>query len=567
MKLMLKFLGKLIGSGMGKLSRAVAVAAILCFGVAGAVYAATPTAVIVDNAANVGYYTSLAIDSNGNAVIGYFDDTDNDLKLAICNDLACSAPSVQALAPSGGQGTYTSLQLAAGNIPVIAYYTFPAEDMRLLRCNDAACSTFTDTIVDSGQAGSHNSMVLNSSGNPVMSYYDAGGINGDLRVAICANPTCTASTITSVDVGPNDAGMFTSLQLDSSGFPVIAYYDATTDSVNLARCHDTTCGSATLIVVDSSSFVGFDGISLQLDSSGNPVMSYYDLTNNRLMLAHCTNAICTGVVINVVDDLGNVGQYSSMKLDGGLPVISYYDATNGDLKLASCLDPNCVSVDIQVLDSTGDVGWDTSLQLGSVYVSYYDVSNSALKLAYLPDDPLPATAAADDASPQALPETGFAMGRSTQLAQPYVAYAATDLRLSIPSQGVDARIVGVPAVDGDWDVSWLGSQVGHLEGTAWPTWVGNSVLTGHVWNADDTPGVFAGVRNLAYGDRIEVQADGQTYTYEVRETRLVLPRNLGVLNRDDGYAWLTLVTCEGYNPFTQDYIFRRAVSAVLVDVK
>lgn len=551
---------------MGKISRAVVVAAILCFGVAGAVYAATPTVVTVDNAANVGYYSSLAINSSGNAVIGYFDDSNNDLKLAICNDLGCSAPNVQMLAPSGGQGTYTSLQLAAGNIPVIAYYTFPAEDMRLLRCNDAACSAFSDNIVDSGQAGSHNSMVLNSSGNPVMSYYDAGGVNGDLRVAICANPTCTASTITSVDVSANDAGLFTSLRLDSSGFPVIAYHDATTDSVNLARCHDTTCGSATLTVVDSSSFVGFDGISLQLDSSGNPVMSYYDLTNNRLMLAHCTNATCTGVVINVVDDLGNVGQYSSMKLDGGLPVISYYDATNGDLKLARCQDANCATADIQVLDSTGNVGWDTSLQLGSVYVSYYDVSNSALKLAYLPDA---AVAADSDAAPApaALPETGFARGHSTQLAPQAVAYAATDLRLSIPSQGVDARIVGVPAADGDWDVSWLGRQVGHLQGTAWPTWVGNSVLTGHVWNADNTPGVFAGVRNLAYGDQIEVQADGQTYVYEVRETRLVLPRNLGVLNRDDGYAWLTLVTCEGYNPFTQDYIFRRAVSAVLVNVK
>lgn len=549
----------------GKVSRALALAVILCLVLAGSVYAAAPTIVTVDTggADVVGYYSSLAINSSGNAVIGYFDDSNNDLKLAICNDLACSAPSVQTLAPSGGQGTYTSLQLASGNIPVIAYYTFPAEDMRLLRCNDATCSTFSDTIVDSGQAGSHNSMVLNSSGNPVMSYYDAGGVNGDLRVGICANATCTVSTITSVDVGANDAGLFTSLRLDASGFPVVAYYDADADSVNLARCHDAICTTSTLTVVDSSSHVGFDGISLQLDASGNPVMSYYDVDNTRLKLAHCTNATCTGVVINEVDNAGNVGQYSSMKLDGGLPVISYYDSTNGDLKLARCQDANCASADISVVDSTGNVGWDTSLQLGSVYISYFDQSNGDLKLAYLPD----AQAAVEESTPAVLPETGFAMGRSTQLAPQAVAYAATDLRLSIPSQGVDARIVGVPTADGDWDVSWLGRQVGHLQGTAWPTWVGNSVLTGHVWNADNTPGVFAGVRNLAYGDQIEVQADGQTYVYEVRETRLVLPRNLRVLNRDDGYAWLTLVTCEGYNPFTQDYIFRRAVSAVLVNVK
>lgn len=548
----------------GKIFRALTLAVILCLVLAGGVYAATPTIVTVDTGGGdvVGYYTALAINSSGNAVIGYFDDTNNDLKLAICNDLACSAPSIQTLAPSGGQGTYTSLALASGNIPVIAYYTFPAEDMRLLRCNDAACSGFSDNIVDSGAAGSHNSMVLNGSGNPVMSYYDAGGVNGDLRVAICTNAACSASTIASVDTSVNDAGLFTSLRLDSSGYPVIAYYDATTDSVNLARCHDAVCTTSTLTVVDSSSHVGFDGISLQLDASGNPVMSYYDVTNTRLKLAHCTNATCTGVTINVVDDAGNVGQYSSMKLDGGLPVISYYDDTNGDLKLARCRDANCASVDIQVLDSLGDVGMDSSLQLGSVYVSYFDVTNGALKLAYLPDE----TAAADDA-PAALPQTGFARGRITQLPPQAAAYADSGMRLVIPSLAVDARVVGTPVVNGNWDVSWLGDQVGHLEGTAWPTWAGNSVLTGHVWNADNTPGIFAGVRGLAYGDQIEVQADGQTYVYEVRETRLVLPGNLGMLGKNDGYAWLTLITCEGYNPFTQDYLFRRAVSAVLVDVK
>ncbi|QYK51221.1 MAG: class F sortase [Anaerolineales bacterium] len=544
----------------------LAIVAGLCLTLlaAGAAYAASVSVYTVDGSPDdVGYYTSLAVSSSGNAVIGYFDNTNNTLKLAICNDAACSAPSIQTLAASGGQGTYTSLQLAAGDIPVIAYYTFPSEDMRLLRCADAACSSVaSDIIVDSSQAGSHNSMVLNSSGNPVMSYYNAGG-NGDLFLATCANPSCTASTVVAVDGGANDSGLFTSLQLDGSGFPVIAYYDADTDSVNLARCNNVTCTSRTLTVVDSSSHVGFNGISLQLDSSGNPVIAYYDVTNQRLKLAHCSNATCTAVTINVVDDAGNVGQYPSMKLDGGLPVISYYDDTNGDLKLALCQDANCAAVDIQVLDSTGNVGWDTSLQLGSVHISYYDATNGNLKLAFIPSAAAPPTST----TPATLPETGFARGRSTQLAAPAVAYAATDLRLSIPSQGVDARIVGVPAAGGDWDVSWLGSQVGYLEGTVWPTWVGNSVLTGHVWNADNTPGVFAGVRNLAYGQQIEIEADGQTYVYEVRQTRLVLPGNLGALNKDDGYAWLTLITCEGYNPFTGDYLFRRAVSAVLVNVK
>lgn len=31
--------------------------------------------------------------------------------------------------------------------------------------------------------------------------------------------------------------------------------------------------------------------------------------------------------------------------------------------------------------------------------------------------------------------------------------------------------------------------------------------------------------------------------------------------------WVTLLTCEGYNPLTGDYLFRRMVRAVLVEVK
>jgi LPXTG-site transpeptidase (sortase) family protein len=141
------------------------------------------------------------------------------------------------------------------------------------------------------------------------------------------------------------------------------------------------------------------------------------------------------------------------------------------------------------------------------------------------------------------------------------------MELAIPSLGVRSTVVAVPLVDGNWDVSWLGDQVGHLEGTAWPTWVGNSVLTGHVWDADNTPGIFAGLGSLRYGDRVELHADGRTYIYEVRSTRLVSPKNLSVLAADDGYAWITLLTCEGFDEASDGYRYRRAVSAVLVEVK
>jgi len=169
-----------------------------------------------------------------------------------------------------------------------------------------------------------------------------------------------------------------------------------------------------------------------------------------------------------------------------------------------------------------------------------------------------------------LPSTGFPMGRVTLLPpQPAEkAYAAySDLTLEIPSLGIKVPIVGVPKSSDGWDVSWLGNSAGWLEGSAFPTWPGNTVLTAHVWNADNTPGIFAGIKNLKYGDRFTLHAFGQTYVYEVRENTWVRGSSVSKVFKHEEYDWVTLLTCEGYNPLTGGYRFRRMVRAVLVEIK
>lgn len=170
--------------------------------------------------------------------------------------------------------------------------------------------------------------------------------------------------------------------------------------------------------------------------------------------------------------------------------------------------------------------------------------------------------------PSSLPATGFPQGRVTVLNAPSIAYSDTGILLEIPSLKIKAPIVGVPKSDSTWDVSWLGSSVGWLEGSAFPTWKGNTVLTGHVWNADNTPGVFNQIKTLKYGDRIYIHAFGQTYIYEVREnTRLWGDTRVDKVFKHEEVDWVTLLTCEGYNPFKGNYFFRRIVRAVLVDIK
>ena len=169
-----------------------------------------------------------------------------------------------------------------------------------------------------------------------------------------------------------------------------------------------------------------------------------------------------------------------------------------------------------------------------------------------------------------LPETGFPMGRVTTLPEqpPAKAYTDSAMTLEIPKLGVSMPIVGVPASTDGWNVTWLGDAAGWLEGSAFPTWAGNTVITGHVWDAYNQPGPFAELKTLHYGDTIEIYAWGQVYTYEVRESKVFWSRTASSrVFRHEETDVLTLLTCEGYNPFTGNYFFRRAVRAVLVDVR
>ena len=167
-----------------------------------------------------------------------------------------------------------------------------------------------------------------------------------------------------------------------------------------------------------------------------------------------------------------------------------------------------------------------------------------------------------------IPVTGFPRGHSVDLSDPFVSYAELgDLWLEIPTLEIETPITGVPKSEGSWDVSWLGSQAGWLEGSAFPTMDGNSVLTGHVWDASNQPGIFYGIDQLQFGDQVIVHAWGYEYVYQVRENLSVLPDNLAAMLKHQETPWLTLVTCQGYDEENDSYRRRILVRAVLVEIR
>ena len=115
-------------------------------------------------------------------------------------------------------------------------------------------------------------------------------------------------------------------------------------------------------------------------------------------------------------------------------------------------------------------------------------------------------------------------------------------------------------------MSWLQNAVGWLNGTAYPTRTGNSLLTAHVVNADGKPGVFYRLKSLGIGEYIYIYNAGYRYTYQVVSNTLVQPNDARVMGHQEK-SFLTLITCDNYDEKTGTYLNRVAVGAKLVDVR
>jgi LPXTG-site transpeptidase (sortase) family protein len=132
--------------------------------------------------------------------------------------------------------------------------------------------------------------------------------------------------------------------------------------------------------------------------------------------------------------------------------------------------------------------------------------------------------------------------------------------LFIPSLGVQTPVVEIFRHNHAWDLSFLGNNAGHLEGTAGLDETGNIVLAGHVERADGTRGIFAEIGNLAEGELVILQLPTEERRYHVTEVRAAEPGALSVLYPTET-ARITLITCSDYDFLQGTYLSRVVVIA------
>src|SRR2546425_279398 len=133
----------------------------------------TNTVTTLDREHGAGRFPSVAIGSDGLALISFMDANNMKLMVAHCLNVACTGAVVARIDNAGYVGGYVSLAIGSDGLGLISYFGGSNGHLMVVHCLDTACSGATLATVDGGSYTGHwTSITIGSGGVALVSYMD-----------------------------------------------------------------------------------------------------------------------------------------------------------------------------------------------------------------------------------------------------------------------------------------------------------------------------------------------------------------------------------------------------------
>ncbi len=329
----------------------------------------------IDSENDVGHYCSLALDTNDMPHISYSDDTNKDLKYAYFDGSSWIAEMVDDI---GDVGAYNSIAMDSNNLPHISYYDATND---LPKYAHWTGTTWDIQQINSAYSGTYTSIAVDSSNLPhisfLLKYYS-------IYQLMYAHWNGSAWDIQQVDAD-NYSGIFTSITLDNTAHPRIAY-QSILGTMKYALWNGT---SWDLQVVDNSGAAS-GSVSLALDNNGLPRITY-EIERFNVDPAHTLDQAAwdgNSWTFETIDNASEAGGPVSLALDQlGNPQVAYRTGVFvmgmpvANLSYAKWIS-NTWQTETVVADKS--VSWQLSMAVdegGSPHIAYVDNNTNAIRYA------------------------------------------------------------------------------------------------------------------------------------------------------------------------------------------
>jgi hypothetical protein len=328
----------------------------------------------IDSGAQVGQGTSLAMSATGLPHIAYMDLTHGVMKYAtqVMGMWQASTVNVPGMKPAHGH----ALAVDTNGIPHIAYSDTAAKKIMYATLNGANWTAEVVTDDTGSDIEKYISLALDASNNPHISFFDAAFSGVDLKYAhkTDAGPW-QVSEVDKDAVGIT--GQYNSIAIDSSGKPHISYYNVHSGHLWYASWNGAAWEK---ILVDDGYQTG-RYTSLVLDSLNHPHICYSDHQNYYVKYATFNGSAWTVSSLTPADPGNSDDRASvcSIKVgSGNVPYISYFRKIDRHLAMLHPVSGSWVS---EMVDANGDTGEHNSLAMynGVPYIAYYHTSNKDLQ--------------------------------------------------------------------------------------------------------------------------------------------------------------------------------------------